>query len=108
VIATIADRAMIVDRVTTTTRVTKVRTIATVNRAVNREINPVARAMIVMIAMTATVSKVMDVIVVVAVVVRADAKKVLRVKIAKAQPSAPGTAMAAALRKVANLFHKKQ
>jgi hypothetical protein len=96
---------MIVVRVTTTIRVTKARTIATVNRAVNREINPVARAMIVMIA---TVLKAKDVIVVVAVVARADAMKALRAKIAKVRPSVHGTATAATLRKVENSFRKKQ
>jgi hypothetical protein len=61
-----------------------------------------------MIVMTATVSKVMDVIVVVAVVVRADAMKALRAKIAKVRPSVHGTATAATLRKVENSFRKKQ
>ena len=103
-IATIADRATIVDRVTTTIRVIKARTIATVNLVDN----PVARAMIVVIAMIATVLKAKDVIVVVAVVARADAKKALRVKIAKAQPSAPGTATAVTLHRAANSFRKKQ
>jgi hypothetical protein len=101
VIATIADRATIVDRVTTTIRVTKGRTIATVNLVDN----PVARAMIVMIA---TVLKAKDVIVVVAVVARADAMKALRAKIAKVRPSVHGTATAATLRKVENSFRKKQ
>ena len=72
--------AVIVVRVTTTIRVIKVRTIATVNLVDNREIKMVAR---VMIAMIATVLKAKDEIVVVAVVARADATKVLRAKIAK-------------------------
>jgi hypothetical protein len=92
---------MIVVRVTTTIRVIRVRTIATDNLVVNQA----GRAMIVM---TATVSKVMDVIVVVAVVVRADAMKALRAKIAKVRPSVHGTATAATLRKVENSFRKKQ